>query len=167
MARKYIPTPEEIPSGMCECGCGLTTNPARVTETRKRWFKGHPMPYRTGHSPSRFTKGSERWNWKGGVTNNYGYVLVLMPDHPQARADGYVLEHRLIMERKLGRPLQDNEDVHHINGVKNDNREENLVVLTKTDHHKLHGYPGRKPTSEECSLGGKRGSASRWGKQEK
>lgn len=72
-------------------------------------------------------------NWKGGrVIQGDGYVLVWMdPGDPLAAMRsrvGYVLEHRLVMARSLGRPLQPWETVHHINGVRDDNRPENLEL---------------------------------------
>jgi HNH endonuclease len=63
-------------------------------------------------------------------------------------------EHRLIMENNLGRKLQFNEHVHHINGNKQDNRIKNLIVLSWFDHEKLHrnGLKNRKRlTCKRCS----------------
>ena len=60
-----------------------------------------------------------------------GYILVSRPEHPNAYDDGYVFEHRLIMEDYIGRYLLSNENVHHINGVRNDNRLENLELWVK------------------------------------
>ena len=48
------------------------------------------------------------------------------------------LEHRVIMEQHLGRKLESGECVHHINENKTDNRLENLVVLSRSEHQKLH-----------------------------
>lgn len=45
----YVPTPDEIPSGLCECGCGEATETAPRTFHHLRWFAGHPMPFRRGH----------------------------------------------------------------------------------------------------------------------
>jgi hypothetical protein len=60
-----------------------------------------------------------------------GYVKVHAPDHPASYGDGYVLEHRLVMESMLGRLLMDRENVHHRNGVRDDNRPENLELWVK------------------------------------
>lgn len=77
--------------------------------------------------------------WKGGKIKHGYYIFIkLGRGIPGTDSQGYAREHRLVMERHLGRLLNKDEDVHHINGVKTDNRIENLIVLTKTIHHKLH-----------------------------
>jgi hypothetical protein len=76
---------------------------------------------------------------KGGkITTIKGYIQIWMPDHPNSNKTGYVFEHRLIMSNYINRPLNENEDVHHINGNKSDNRIENLKLMTKSDHTKTH-----------------------------
>lgn len=68
-------------------------------------------------------------NWTGGRhAHNDGYVRVYSPENPSASARGYALEHRLVMERVLGRSLGTDETVHHINGIRSDNRPENLEL---------------------------------------
>lgn len=62
---------------------------------------------------------------------SYGYIKILIDK-------SYILEHRYIMEQSLGRKLFSYEHVHHINGKKQDNRLENLVVLTSSEHAKTH-----------------------------
>lgn len=76
-------------------------------------------------------------NWKGGKRKSGDYVQIYTPYHPYAR-NGYVMEHRLVMERKLKRFILPSEHVHHKNGIKNDNRLSNLEVLDGKEHNRLH-----------------------------
>jgi len=74
--------------------------------------------------------------WKGGKNKKQnGYVLVYCPDHPtkvgKSKRNTYVFEHRLVMEKKLGRCLLPREQVHHKNGIRDDNRPGNLELWVK------------------------------------
>lgn len=78
--------------------------------------------------------------WKGGTFyHSDGYIYQLAPGHPAAKsAKGYVLQHRLVMEDKLGRFLTPTEMVHHVNEVKDDNRPENLELFNRSTHMQHH-----------------------------
>lgn len=75
---------------------------------------------------------------KGGK-NKDSHIMIKQHDHPAAKK-GYVPEHRLVVERSIGRYLKEVERVHHINCIKSDNRPENLVLCANDQEHFLaHG----------------------------
>lgn len=79
--------------------------------------------------------GNKHPNWQGGrYKNKYGYILVYNPEHPNCNNGGYVREHRLVMEKKIGRYLEKLEIIHHKNGIKDDNRIENLMIVIRKNH---------------------------------
>lgn len=81
-------------------------------------------------------KGKDNPNWHGGIReNSNGYRRIYKPEHPN-NSESYVYEHRLVMEDSLGRYLLPWEIVHHINGIKKDNRIENLKLLPEEEHNK-------------------------------
>jgi hypothetical protein len=80
-------------------------------------------------------KGELHNRWKGGRYVDKGYVYIYIPDHPHSNKGGYVYEHILVMEKHLGRFLVDEEEIHHINGDKTDNRIENLFLCKNHSEH--------------------------------
>lgn len=70
----------------------------------------------------------KRLIWKGGKTKRNGYILIKSHGHPYGNSRHYVFEHRLVMEKYLNRYLDSGEVVHHKNGIKDDNRIENLEL---------------------------------------
>ena len=86
-------------------------------------------------------RGSANHNWKGGRTKHHaGYIMVRVPGHPRAKTGNgdYVFEHILVMEGLLGRHLHLEESVHHLNGVRNDNRPSNLELWIKPQPSGIH-----------------------------
>ena len=80
------------------------------------------------------TTGKNNYAWRGNKFEWRGYVLVYSPKHPRPSYGSRVFEHRLVMEKKLGRYLESHEIIHHLNGIRNDNRLENLSLTCKEKH---------------------------------
>ena len=131
----------EIPKGYCQCGCGKLAPIARQSEKSRGYIKGEPHKFLPGHNH----KGQVRENssaWKGGKVSAQGprksYIRVLMPEHPRANQAGYVLEHILIVEKAMGKPLPPGAVVHHHNEDGTDNETSgNLVACQDDAYHKL------------------------------
>lgn len=80
--------------------------------------------------------GSSHPRWNGGRRRIKGYIAVYMPGHPRAHHNA-VLEHILIAEQMYGGPLPPEAEVHHINGIRDDNRPENLMICKNFQEHRL------------------------------
>jgi hypothetical protein len=122
--------------GLCQCGCG---RPAPVSKrTRNRWghVKGQPIRFIRGHHTS-LQHGETAANWKGGTNHSKGYELVQAPGHPRASYKGYVFKHVLIAETATGRFLLPPIEVHHVNEIRSDNSNANLVVCPNRAYHLL------------------------------
>ena len=99
--------------------------------------------------------GSCSSNWKGGKRqggSQMKYVLIYSPEHPFKTKDGYIMEHRLVMEKKLGRYLTPKEIVHHINGNKQDNRIENLEMVSDRGTHTRNHFKRSHKNEDEVNL---------------
>lgn len=100
------------------------------------------LRYRTILSETR--SGNKNPRWRGGHTYiTGGYIRIWLPPnhffYPMVRKNHCVLEHRLVMAEHLGRCLQSFEIVHHKNGIRDDNRIENLELTMKGSHSIQHG----------------------------
>ena len=119
---------------------GIYKHKSRTEKTKKKISK----------TMKRITlKGKESHRWKGGRTiSSGGYVLIYKPEHPDAYKGGYVMEHKLIMEKHLGRPLQWKEEIHHLDQNKTNNEIDNLHLFDNTVQHQNYHKFLRDTTME-------------------
>lgn len=133
-------------------------NPSKARESRRRFpatcavcgveFLGRAATTRTcsrscsaklAHQEGRANTiagtGPKNPAWRGGKMTRGGYVMVWVPQGtPGRQKNGYMMEHRLVMQEHIGRPLEPSEIVHHRNGVKDDNQIANLEIVTRAQH---------------------------------
>lgn len=95
---------------------------------------------RNRNKRSENAKGKKNSQWRGGKRiTSHGYVEIYMPTHPYAsKSRGTVYEHRLVMEKKIGRYLKPEEDVHHIDENKQNNDPDNLHLFSSKAEHTAH-----------------------------
>ena len=110
----------------CHCDCGKTA----VTITSLLKSGATKSCGCLVAESARLRKGAKHPSYKGGKTNKEGYVQILDHGHPNANKRGRVLEHVFVMAKHLGRPIMRGETIHHKNGIRNDNRIENLELRT-------------------------------------
>ena len=121
-------------------GRAVGTTRHRVKEFLRHHGETRAFPYSW--------KGPRCNQWKGGrIVDEDGYVLVYCPGHPHARNPDkrYVLEHRLVMEKHMGRYLTESEVVHHRNDHRSDNRIENLQLFSENREHLRATLTGKCP----------------------
>lgn len=134
----------------CKCGCGEPLGLiSKSTHYRMKngiksagWIRGHS------------SKGERNVNWNNRrATSAQGYAMVWAPNHPNARQGGWILEHRLAMSNKIGRPLLETEIVHHVDENKLNNDPDNLEIMTRSNHHAEHdpnAYRRKKRIPKVC-----------------
>lgn len=98
---------------------------------------------------SKGSPGSRNGSWKGGRSKRKGYWYILRPNHPNATKGGYVLESRLVMEKKLGRLLSRSEVVHHKDSNLDNNKLSNLFVYGSNGEHLAETLKGQCPNWTE------------------
>jgi len=120
-----------------EIGRVVGTTGHRVRDFLDRYEIDHP-----GH----IQIGKDNPNWKGGkMIDKDGYVLLRLPDHPLADSHGYVREHRLVMSQKIGRLVEPDEVVHHIDNDHQNNDPGNLKLYHTNGDHLAETLKGQIP----------------------
>jgi hypothetical protein len=111
---------------LCKCDCG------NLKEIDRNHVKNGNTKSCGCRKKTSQKLGKESPCWKGGRRIEEGYVLIYNPYHPRSKKNGYVREHTMVMEEKIGRYLLKGESVHHKNGDKEDNRPENLELWSSS-----------------------------------
>ena len=106
----------------------------RMSEAHKGQKVSKEQRQKSSETMKRITPtGAAHHSWKGGRhQNSHGYILLSQRSHPRASKDGLISEHTVVMEKHLGRYLTPDENVHHKNGIRDDNRIENLELWIVT-----------------------------------
>lgn len=123
MVRAMLDCPSTLK--FCSCGCKELIN---LYDNRGRLRK-----FKRGHN----NKESNNHFWKGGKVKHDGYWLVWNLNYLFVTKNGYVYEHRLVYEKYYNCILLPYTVIHHINGIRDDNRIENLKPMYKAKHHSL------------------------------
>jgi hypothetical protein len=121
--------------GFCLCGCGKEIGIVTKHNHLKRfeWMHGNGR----GEYSHRYKRGYRK--------SRKGYIILIKRGHPNSDKNGFIPAHRWIMSEWLERPLEDDEEVHHIDG----NKENNLIFNLQLVRHDYHGYIEKKKNMGE------------------
>lgn len=115
-------------------------------ETVRMCMKKYNIPRRSHGA----RHGEKNHGWNGGrIVDKHGYILIHLPGHPGSNSNGYIREHRLVMEQKLGRSLLPLEVVHHLDSNPQNNDPDNLEIYSKNGDHLRDELTGRCPQWSE------------------
>lgn len=131
-----------LPKYCPDCGKRISRNAVKCSACARRGNGGS-----WAEEKKQKIRGENNHSWKGGrIVNSMGYVQIYMPEHPNAcgKNRAYVLEHRLVMEQYIGRYLRPEEVVHHIDGNKQNNCIENLLLFANSKAHFKFNHFGAK-----------------------
>jgi len=106
---------------ICRCDCGKVVE-FKAGELRTGKIKSCGC-YSHIKGPNGYSK-----NRKKTLKDSHGYIKIFKPEHPNANKIGYVKEHVFVMSEHLGRKIENQETIHHKNGIRHDNRLENLEL---------------------------------------
>ena len=130
---------------LCGCGCGTKITKydkqGRPRKYLNRSHSGRSTFLGKKHSDTtkeKISKVRTKSDEERKIVVSNGYRFLSIRGHPNADKDGYIAEHRYVMSQILGRPLKSNEDVHHKNKNRSDNRPENLQLYTDSSHMVEH-----------------------------
>ena len=128
---QYVTQQKSVKQIRREFGWGINTI--------KRWLRYHEIPLRDIRDDiirkQRGHTGNKNPRWLG-KRNLGGYIYSYFPEHPHCNKWGYVAQHRLMAEQLLGRYMEDNEVVHHINGDRTNNEKSNLYPTDRAGHRR-------------------------------
>jgi len=126
---------------------------SKALKGRVSWSKNKKCPQFSGKNNYFFGKhfkGKNHPYWKGGKTKDKdGYIYIYKPKHPFHNNKNYVLKHRLVVEKHIGRYLLLKEQTHHLNENTSDNKPQNLMAFTSNSaHQRFHKNPNNVKPSE-------------------
>lgn len=134
---RETPTKEQLENLYWELKMSFVMIAEKLNYTKtgiRDMFRRFNIPSRTLSEAQQVGGQAGRCRYRGGFTSLNGYTLIKDKSHHRANGRGYVMEHILVLEEKLGRPLLPNEVGHHLNGIKHDNRPENLIAMVRKRH---------------------------------
>lgn len=115
-------------------------------------YKGKKLP-REWLKNRKTKRGENSPLWKGGrYIDRHGYVRIYAAGDPHSTTNGWAFEHRIVMSEKIGRALLPVEHVHHIDGNKANNNPENLMIVSVSNHTRMHFGNQNNRQSEEENL---------------